>query len=169
MYKTDDIIFFGSTGVCRVVSVGEPSIAGLPSGVDYYTLQPLSQSHREMIYVPTNTKAFIRATITPRQARDYISAIKDIKPVFPQSRNPKAVQDFYSALISTYDCHDLLVVIVSLMNKKKECRRKNKSLNQTQTTFLKRRQEMVYNEFSYVLDKPFDLVAKMVEDEIVYQ
>ena len=117
MYKTDDIIFFGSTGVCRVVSVGEPSIAGMPSGVDYYTLQPLSQSHREMIYVPTNTKAFIRATITPRQARDYISAIKDIKPVFPQSRNPKAVQDFYSALISTYDCHDLLVVIVSLMNK----------------------------------------------------
>lgn len=51
MYKTDDIIFFGSTGVCRVVSVGEPSIAGMPSGVDYYTLQPLSQSHREMIYV----------------------------------------------------------------------------------------------------------------------
>ena len=92
-----------------------------------------------------------------------------MKPVVPQSRNPKAVQDFYSALISTYDCHDLLVVIVSLMNKKKECRRKNKSLNQTQTTFLKRRQEMVYNEFSYVLDKPFDLVAKMVEDEIVYQ
>ena len=44
MYKTDDIIFFGSTGVCRVVSVGEPAIAGMPSGVDYYTLQPLSQS-----------------------------------------------------------------------------------------------------------------------------
>ena len=52
MFNVGDVVFYSTTGVCEVVSIGEPALKGLPTHVDYYTLQPLSKNHREMIYVP---------------------------------------------------------------------------------------------------------------------
>jgi len=116
--------------------------------------------------VPTDTKAYMRYAISAQQAGDYISMVKNIKPRFPQSRNPKAISDFYTELIHSYDCEKLLQVIVSLTVKKRETARRNKTLNQTQTSFLKRAQEMIYNEFAFALNKTSDEVQAMIENEI---
>lgn len=166
MYSVGDIVFYSSTGVCAVKDIGKPDLQGLPGDIDYYTLQPLSQNHREMIYVPVNTKAFMRYAITEQQAKEYMDCIKDIKPVFPQTRNPKGISDFYSRLIQSYDCKKLLQVIVSLTVKKRECQAKNKNLNQTQTIFLKRAGEMIYNEFALALNVSGEQIEQMIDNEI---
>ena len=165
VFNVGDIIFYSSTGVCEVISIGDPGV-GLPTHVDYYTLQPLSKNHREMIYVPTDTKAFMRYALTSSRVEDYISKVKDIQPTYPESRNPKAIQEFYTSLLQTYDSEKLLQVIVSLVLKKREAGARNKSLNQTQTTFLKRAQEMVYNEFAFALGKTSDEMATIIESQI---
>ena len=165
VYSIGDIVFYSSTGICEVKSIGDPGM-GLPANVDYYTLQPLSKNHREMIYVPVDTKAFMRYAIDRRQAQEYVDMVENIKPLYPESRNPKAIQDFYSTLIQSYDCKNLLQVIVSLTAKKREVAAKNKSLNQTQTAFLKRAQEMIYNEFAYALGVTSDEVGRMIESKI---
>ncbi len=165
VYNVGDIVFYSSTGICEVKHIGDPGV-GLPTHVDYYTLQPLSENHREMIYVPTDTKVFMRGIISPQEAQGYIDIVKELSPVRPETRNPKMIQDFYSGLMGTYDCKNLLLVIVSLTAKKRELAARNKSLNQTQTSFLKRAQEMVYNEFAYVLDKTSDEIANIIEKEI---
>ncbi|MBQ8604946.1 MAG: hypothetical protein IJ410_08930 [Oscillospiraceae bacterium] len=166
VYNVGDIVFYSSTGICEVKHIGDPGV-GLPTHVDYYTLQPLSKNHREMIYVPTDTKVFMRYAIDARQAQQYIDMVKELSPVQPESRNPKMIQDFYSNLLGTYECRNLLLVIVSLTAKKREMAARNKPLNQTQTSFLKRAQEMVYNEFAWALGKTSDEVADIIESEIV--
>lgn len=166
VYKVGDIVFYSSTGICEVKRIGDPGV-GLPTHVDYYTLQPLSKNHREMIYVPTDTKVFMRYAIDSSQAQQYIDIVKELTPVQPESRNPKIIQDFYSGLMNTYDCRNLLLVIVSLTAKKREMAARNKPLNQTQTSFLKRAQEMVYNEFAWALCKSSDEIADIIEKEIV--
>jgi len=166
VFNVGDIVFYSSTGVCEVISIGDPGV-GLPTHVDYYTLQPLSKNHREMIYVPTDTKAFMRYALTSSRVQEYIETIKDIQPAYPESRNPKAIQDFYQSMMQTYDSINLLQVIVSLTLKKREMARRNKSLNQTQTNFLKRAQEMVYNEFAFALGKSSDEIAQIIENSIV--
>ena len=166
MFTVGDIVFYSSTGVCEVVSIGNPGM-GLPDHVDYYTLQPLSKNHREMIYVPVDTKAFMRYAMTSKKAREYLDMMDEMKPVYPESRNPKMIQDFYTSLLQTYDCRDLLQVIISLTVKKREVKRKNKNLNQTQTNFLKRAQEMVYNEFAFALGKSSDEIAQLIESKIL--
>ena len=165
MFNVGDIVFYSSTGVCEVISIGDPKV-GLPTHVDYYTLQPLSKNHREMIYVPTDTKAFMRYALTSGKAEEYMSMVKDIQPSYPESRNPKAIQEFYTGLLQTYDCVNLLQVIVSLTLKKREAGARNKALNQTQTGFLKRAQEMVYNEFAFALGKTSDEIAALIDSEI---
>lgn len=166
MFNVGDIVFYSTTGVCEVKNIGEPALAGLPTHVDYYTLQPLSKNHREMIYVPTDTKAFMRTAIDRAAAQQYVDMVVSIEPQYPETRNPKGIQDFYSGLISSYEIPKLLQVIVSLTIKKRECAAKNKHLNQTQTNFLRRAQEMVYNEFAYAMDKTSDEVAQLIEERI---
>ena len=166
MFNVGDVVFYSTTGVCEVVSIGEPALKGLPTNVDYYTLQPLSKNHREMIYVPVDTKAFMRYAICGDQAMQYIDMVPAIRPRFPATRNPKGIQEFYSGLINSFEIPKLLQVIVSLTLKKREIRAKNKHLNQTQTTFLRRAQEMVYNEFAFALGKSSDEIALIIEGKI---
>ena len=166
MYNVGDVVFYSSTGVCSVEKVGVPDIGGLPDNVNYYTLRPVSQNHKEAIYVPVNTCAKMRPVISRRQARRYIQQVENMKPVYPATRNPKAVSDFYSGLISTYKCEDLLQVIVSHTCKRRECAAKNKHLNRTQSTFLKRAQEMLYGELSYALNISRQEVRNTVESKI---
>ncbi len=166
MYNKGDIIVYGATGVCLVKEVGKPEIAGLPNDIDYYTLQPLSDNHRETICVPTTTKCFMRQAVTAQQAMEYISAIGGIQPSEPQSRNPKATADFYSRLIGSYDIKNMLTVIVTLVTKRRECAAKGKRLNQTQLTYLKKAQELVYSEFSIALDKPREEIEQLIDSHI---
>ena len=165
VYNVGDIVFYSATGICEVKHIGDPGV-GLPTHTDYYTLQPLSKNHKEMIYVPINTKVFMREVISADRAQGYIDTVKELSPVDPATRNPKMIQDFYSNLMGTYDSKNLLLIIVSLTAKKRELACKNKSLNQTQTSFLKRAQEMVYNEFAYALGKTSDEIAGIIEKEI---
>ncbi len=166
MFKTGDLIFYSSTGVCKVVAVGPPDIKGMSRNVDYYTLEPLSESHREMIYVPVNSKAFMRQVLSRREVMDFIEQVKGIKPVYPRGRNPKAIRDFYSGLINSCKSENLLQVIVSLTVKKRENRSLNKQLNRTQASFLRRAQEIIFGEFSLVLDKTQEEVRDMIESNI---
>ena len=166
MFSVGDVVFYSTTGVCEVVSIGEPALRGLPTNVDYYTLQPLSKNHREMIYVPVNTKAFMRLAICQDEAQGFIDMVDNIQPRFPETRNPKGIQEFYSRLINSFEIPKLLQVIVSLTIKKREIRAKNKHLNQTQSTFLRRAQEMVYNEFALALGKSSDEIATIIEGKI---
>lgn len=150
MYGLGDMVFYSSTGVCEIVGVG--AVEGMPAGKEFYTLCPVSTSHREMIYVPVDIQKGLRRAISGEDANNFIEMIKTIEPVAPTSRNPKAISDFYSRLISTYDCKNLLTVIVSLTLKKRECEEKKKRLNQTQASFLFKACEMIYNEFALALN-----------------
>lgn len=151
MYSVGEMIFYSSCGVCQVAGIGKPRQAGLAGDMDYYTLQPVSENHRETIYLPVNTTAYMRKISSARQAQRRLEGIKNMRPVFPSSNNPKIVSDFYSSLIRSFQLDKLLQVVVSLTVKKNECRKKNKHLNQTQATLLKRATDMVCGELAVAL------------------
>ena len=99
MYGLGDMVFYSSTGVCEIVGVG--AVEGMPAGKEFYTLCPVSTSHREMIYVPVDIQKGLRRAISGEEANNFIEMIKTIEPVAPTSRNPKAISYCYSRLIST--------------------------------------------------------------------
>lgn len=167
MFSVGEIIYYGSTGVCEVMNIGKSAIKGMPRNVDFYTLQPISENHREMIYVPVNSTAFMRPAISAEEANRYIGIVKDIEPVNPIGKNPKAISDFYSSLIGSYDIRNLLTVVVSLTLKKRECEEKGKRMNQTQTIFLKKAGEMIYNEFAIALNTTPQAIETLIDSNIL--
>lgn len=166
MYNQGDVVVYASTGVCEIENVGSINIGGIPKDMKYYTLRPLSKSHKETIYVPTTTKAFMRPAISADRAMEYISKIEDIEPVTPDSNNPKVANDFYNSMLKSYDCDNVLTVLVSLVKKRRDVAQKGKFLNQTQQICLKQAEEMLYSEFSQALDTTVEQVRDMVEEKI---
>ena len=53
MFEVGDLIIYGYQGVCRVDSIGQSDISGVPSDKLYYTLVPLYGSGKIMIPVDT--------------------------------------------------------------------------------------------------------------------
>ena len=70
MYRKDQLVFYGNTGVCRVADV-----APLPQQKDgrlYYTLIPLFSPFSETIHVSVSTRAFMRPVISAAEAKSYL-------------------------------------------------------------------------------------------------
>ena len=61
MYKVDDLIMYGGTGVCKVEAITRPDFEEPDENRLYYVLQPLYQSGT--IYAPIdNDKVFMVST-----------------------------------------------------------------------------------------------------------
>ena len=73
MYNIDDLIMYGTTGVCKVSDIRKSDFAGGDEDRLYYVLEPLYQSG--VIYAPVdNQKVFMRAVISEDEAKDLIDS-----------------------------------------------------------------------------------------------
>ena len=74
MYNVGDLVFYGSTGVCRIVEIKKPNAVKEKEERLYYTLKPLYQEC--MISTPVdNDKVFMRPIITKEEAERIIDTI----------------------------------------------------------------------------------------------
>lgn len=77
MYEIGSLLIYDTTGVCRVEDIGVPE--GLPvsdKSKKYYRLTPVFGSGS--IYIPVDTKVFMRPVITREEAEDLIRLIKTV-------------------------------------------------------------------------------------------
>ena len=78
MYNPGDYAVVSRYGVCRVDSVGHPSLSCADPSIDYYTLSPVNEDC--MIYIPCNiSEERIRPVIAKEQALSLIRSIPTIK------------------------------------------------------------------------------------------
>ena len=78
MFQENDLVVYGNSGVCRVKAVGPlADISAATKDRIYYTLELLYD--KGTIYIPADTKVFMRHVITKDEANDLISRIPDIR------------------------------------------------------------------------------------------
>ena len=76
MYQTGDLLIYGSTGVCRVLSIDrrQDYVDGIKQDKLYYQLKPLHQGG--VIYTPVdNSKVVMRPVISREEAEALIDTI----------------------------------------------------------------------------------------------
>ena len=83
MYKVGELIFYGGTGVCRVEGIEERREKGVSR--PYYVLKPTCQDGT--IYIPVDTKVYMRPVISREEAERIIDAIPGIKAEAIQERS----------------------------------------------------------------------------------
>lgn len=166
MFKVDDYIFYGGSGVCRVLSIGVPTINGADKERQYYRLEPVYKN-RSIIYIPVdNNKIVMRKLISKEEADELIKSIPSIEIL--HFNDEKMREEKYKEVVRTYECKELIKVIkTSYLRKEKRLAEGKKNIS-TDDKYLKMAEEYLYEELAISLNIPKeqvrDFIVKTVEN-----
>lgn len=168
MFEKGSLMIYDTTGVCRVLDIGVP--AGLPvanKNKEYYKLAPVFGSGT--IYIPVDTKVFMRPVISKSEAENLIRKIPEIREDFCETHNQKVLEDHYKASLMSHECEDLIQLIKTVYVKKRNLERAGKKTGKTDTQYMKRAKALLYEELSIALEIPVeeveDYITKAVEGQ----
>ena len=161
MFDVGSLLIYDTTGVCKVLEIGVPS--GLPvANKDrmYYKLAPVFGSGT--IYIPVDTKVFMRQVITHEEAEALIRKIPEIREDICETHNQKVLEDHYKASLMTHDCEDLVQLIKTVYAKKKHLEKSGKKTGKTDQTYMKRAKQLLHEELSVALGIPVAEVEEYI-------
>ena len=82
LFHPGQMLVYGNVGVCQVEAVGTPKFLRGESR-EYYTLTPVYRKHKEKIYLPTGTAAYLRPPVTPQPIWPRCPRWKCVHPATP--------------------------------------------------------------------------------------
>ena len=160
MFDPGTLIIYSGEGVCRVECVGPLSMGGADPDKQYYTLQPLYREGK--IFVPVDTRVFMRPVLTRKAAEDLVRRIPEIEFRICQERNLRLLTEHYQQLLQSHDCEDMLQLIKAVYAKRQENEAQGKKPGLVDERFLKRAEDILYGELAVALDLPKDGVCDYI-------
>ena len=165
MYEVGDLILYGSTGVCKVVEITVPNLAGVDKKQLYYVLDPLYQDG--VIYTPVNNeRVFMRPVISAEEAERLIAMIPALRAEAFNSSSVQELSAHYQAALRSYDCADLIELTMSIYAKKQDAEHQKRKIGQTDTRFMKQAEDMLFGELAVALDIPIQKVPSYIAAKV---
>ena len=164
MFQVGDLIIYSGEGVCRVESVGTPDMRGINKEQLYYTLAPVYREGK--IFIPVDTKVYMRPVLTRQAALDLIARIPHIRSDICRERAPRLLNEHYQALMQSHQCEDLVQIIKAVYLKQQEDRAKGKKIAQVDERYMKRAEDMLHGELAVSLGIPKEAVGELIRKSI---
>lgn len=165
MYSKNDFIIYGSTGVCKIEDICTPDFAK-ELGINklYYKISPVYRS--ETIYIPIDTKNYMRPIVTKEQAEELIHNMPAIKESDFEGKDHRALAENYKLSIKSHDCEDLISLIKTVYFRKQDLINQGKKPGQTDLQYLKQAEDLLYGELAVALDIPLNKVPEYIAKKI---
>ena len=165
MFNIDDVVVYGSTGVCKITDIGTPQFHGVDKTQSYYTMKPVFGDG--VIYCPVeNSRVFIRGVISKNEAEKLIEAIPNIKAAAYHNRSTQLLTEHYSKALNSHNCADLIELLMSIYQKKQDLINQKRRLGQVDERFMKRAQNLLYGEFAIALGIEKDAVESYIFSKV---
>ena len=165
MFNPGDVIFYGSTGVCRVNEIKMMEFSKSGKKQLYYILKPIYQDCD--ISTPVdNPKVFMRPVITKEEAERLIDMIPSIKAEAFHSSVLRQLVEHYEAAFQSHDCGDLIKLTMSIYAKKRLCEEQNRKFGALDERFMKRAEDLLFGELSVALGIEKDEVADYISSRV---
>lgn len=159
MYSVDEVVLYGSNGVCRIKEISKKKIAG--TVMEYYVLKPLF-SQESTLFVPTNNEALV-SKMRYILSKDRIEEILDNLSETPEWINDKNGRfDFCKATIASGDFESVVNLIRMLRFHEKEQNSKGKHLHLSDERFLREAEKIACDEISIALNVERSEVIQML-------
>ncbi|MCH5297040.1 MAG: hypothetical protein J1E85_05155 [Ruminococcus sp.] len=149
MYNVDEIVLYGSNGVCKIKEITRQKLAG--KTMEYYVLKPLF-SQVSTLFVPTNNEALVSKMrhILPE---DRIKDIIDNLSVIPEWIDDKNKRfDYCKETIANGEFEAVVNLIRMLRFHEKEQNNKGRHLHISDERFLREAESMVCDEIAVALN-----------------
>jgi len=149
MYKTGQIVSYGTTGVCRISALTERCVSG--KSVQYYQLEPLHNGAATVL-VPTDSEPLLRK-LRPVLTADEVEALLQSLPEAPDLwvDNEQERKNRYREIFSGSDAVALAQLACSLYRQKQALAARGRRLRQSDEAVWKDAERLLCDEFAYVL------------------
>jgi CarD family transcriptional regulator len=150
MFKINDVVVYGAQGVCEIVGINQEKVGGVIK--NYFVLKPKNDKGATF-YVPTwNEKAWgkMRKVMTQEDVNALIDAMPSKTPTWIANENER--KETYRKILASGDHAAIISMIQALYLHKKEREDQGKRLHMSDEYFMKDAEQILYNEWQYVLN-----------------
>ena len=150
MFRVKDVILYGSQGVCEIVDIEEKTISGAKKS--YYVLKPVND-HGATIFAPTGNEFVLkkmRKLLSEAEINVLIDSMPDEETAW--IANEAERRECYKNILASGDHLELIKMIKAIYLHKQELEANKKRLHVSDDRFFKDAEQMLYNEFQYVLN-----------------
>ena len=150
MFKVNDVVVYGTQGVCEIVGIDEQKIDGVIR--TYFVLKP-KDDRGATCYVPTwNEKALakMRKVMTKQDVDALIDSMPSKSPIW--IANEKDRKEAYKNILTSRDQAAIISMVQALFSHKKEREAEGKRMHISDEHFLKDAELLLYSEWQYVLN-----------------
>ncbi|MBQ8297702.1 MAG: transcriptional regulator [Ruminococcus sp.] len=149
MYNVNDTVIYSHCGVCRIDEIAVRDFSGEPA--EYYVLRPVSDN-KNTFYVPVNNEnltAQMRRILSREEIDELIRVMPDENFIWIEDEFLR--REEYRKILKNGDRHELVKLIKTLYIHQQNCRERKKKLHAADENFLKSAENLLYDEFAYVL------------------
>lgn len=164
MYNINDMVVYLPCGVCRIDDITEKDFSGDP--VKYYVLRPEGDS-KSTFYVPVNSEtltAQMHKVITEEEINDLIRTMPDAADIWIEDEHQR--KERYTQLLHEGNRSEIIKLIKTIYIHQQELREHKKKLRSADEHFLKDAENMLHEEFAYVLGIPKNQVLDYIKQHI---
>lgn len=163
MFQPGELLVYGSTGVCRVLSIEQKQeyVNGVKQSRSYYQLKPLHQGG--VIYTPVDSnKVSMRYIISRAEAEALIDTIPTLKPTDLRAATTQALTQHYQASLRCHSCQSLLELTMSIHQKRRRAEAQNRRLGMVDERYMKQAEQLLFGELAAALDIPYEEVQPYI-------
>lgn len=164
MFNINDMIVYGSHGVCKIEGIEDKELMGTQK--KYFVLKPV-KSDTSTYFVPTENDmllAKMRKLLSEKEINELIDSMPNEKANWIANENER--KEKYRCIISGGNHVELIKMIKAIFIEKKEREANGKRLHASDERFLKDAEQLLYGEFQYVLNLNEDQLMTYVFDRI---
>ncbi len=161
-FACGDIVLYAKEGLCRVEEIRTQSFGGRE--MDYYILVPLKRE-TSVVYVPVDNERLtgrMRHLLREDDIKSVIRNMPDNEDLWTDNERDRK-QQFRDVLISG-NIDQMMSLLKTLYGHRERQLEKGKKMHQSDENAFKDAEELVFQEFSYVLKKERKEIERMIRD-----
>lgn len=163
MFKVNDYVMYGTTGVCQIDEIKKETFIG-DEELAYYVLHTLYGNPSTIMTPVHNQKVSMRSIITKEEALALIEEIHSKEPVWLNDDRKR--NENFTVALKTGNSETWIQILKSLYHKKKEMAATGKKLSVSDANILKSTERLLYEEFSTALNIPIKEVEAYILNHI---
>lgn len=167
MFQPGELLIYGSTGVCRVLSIDQQQeyVDGVKQTRSYYRLKPLHQDGT--IFTPVDSdKVSMRPIISREEADALIDTIPTLHPSEPHVSTTQALAQHYQASLRQHSCQSLLELTISIHEKRCRAEAQKRHLGMVDERYMKQAEQLLFGELAAALEIPYEEVQPYIASRL---
>ena len=149
MFQVNDVIIYGAQGVCKITGTEEKIIDGKKK--TYFVLKPVSDKGAT-IFVPMDNELILkkmRRLLTTEEMHKLIDSMQEDNALWVENENER--KELYKSILVKGDHGEIIKMLKAIYAHKKQREAEGKRLHMCDERFFKDAEQILYNEFQYVL------------------